>query len=351
MRRFVVLAVIMILFTQFILVLMPQITVTAEEFRDNVRVDSNVGSGTIRGAPAIAADNGNIYIVWQDNRNSAADIYYSRSNNQGVSFLRDIRVNDNPTTDGTYQQNPDIAAGNGTICVVWEDGRAGIGLHEIYFAMSTDGLAFDPNMKVSDGGTEERHPSIAIDEVTGNIYVAWASSEKTIRLARSIDGGQSFEPSIFVSDTTLYGRSHPGAAVDSTGKVFVAWSDGRLGIPPFWVDYYDVFIANSTNGGLSFGTNVPVNEIDTDAVQMRPSISIDGSDAVHVSWEDERRGSRDIFYSKSIDGSNFGPDVIVNDPYWKSDFRGMDGRQGGRPQRLSSQIHRRREHLPGGTIQ
>ncbi len=315
MRRCVVLAAIMILFGQFVLVLMPQTSVVAEEFRLNVRVDSNVGSGTIRSSPSIASDNGNIYIAWQDNRNGGSDIYYSRSNNQGASFLRDVRVNDNPIGDGTYQQKPDVAAEDGTIYVVWEDGRAGIGTQEIYFAMSTDGLVFESSIKVSDGGTEERYPSVAVDRVTGNIYVVWASQEKTIKLARSIDGGQSFESSIFVSGSTLYGRSHPSIDVDSSGKVYVVWSDGRLGIPPFWVDYYDVFIASSTNGGLSFGANTPVNEVDTDAVQMRPSISIDGNDVIHVSWEDERRGSRDIFYSKSTDGSNFGPDVIVNDPY------------------------------------
>jgi hypothetical protein len=315
MRRFVVLAIVMVLFGQFILVLIPQTGVVAEEFRLNVRVDSNVGSGTSRTAPSIDSDNGNIYIAWGDSRNGGSDIYYSRSNNQGASFLRDVRVNDNPIGDGTYQLDPDVAAENGTIYVVWEDGRTGVGSYEIYFAMSTDGLTFEPSIKVSDGGIEERYPSLAVDRFTGNIYVAWASQEKTIKLARSIDGGQSFESSIFVSDSTLYGRSHPSIDVDTTGKVYVTWSDGRLGIPPFWVDYYDVFIASSANGGVSFGGNAPVNEVDTDAVQLRPSLSIDGNDIIHVSWEDERRGSRDIFYSKSTDGLTFGPDVIVNDPH------------------------------------
>jgi hypothetical protein len=208
-----------------------------------------------------------------------------------------------------------VAAENGTIYVVWEDGRAGIGSYEIYFAMSTDGLTFGPSIKVSKGGIEERYPCVAFDSISGNIYVVWASQEKTIKFSRSVDGGQTFGASLFVSDSTLYGRSHPSMDVDSTGKVYVAWSDGRLGIPPFWVDYYDVFFARSVNGGMIFDANTPVNEVDTSAVQMRPSLSIDGNDVLHVSWEDERRGSRDIFYSKSTDGLTFGPDVIVNDPY------------------------------------
>jgi len=314
MRRLVALVVLVILFLQFIPLIGPIVNVRAEAFRSNVRVDSNIGLGTIRTAPSIVADDGNIYIVWHDNRNGGSDIFYTKSSNQGVSFLFDVKVNDNPE-DGTYQQNPDVAAYDGDVYVVWEDGRAGIGSYEIYFARSTDGFNFGPSIKVSDSGTEERNPSIAVDMNTGFIYVVWASQKKEIRLARSVDGGDDFESSVFVSDSWLYEREYPDVAVNSTGNVYVAWSDARLGTPPFWIDYYDVFVANSTDEGLSFGSNMPVNEVDTDVLQFRPSITIDGKDVLHVVWEDERNGNRDIYYSRSFDGSNFGEDVIVNDPY------------------------------------
>jgi hypothetical protein len=161
MRRFVVLAIVMILFGQSVLVLMPYANVTAEEFRHNVRVDSNVGSGTIRGAPSIDSDNGNIYIAWQDSRNGGSDIYYSRSNNQGASFLRDVRVNDNPIGDGTYQQNPSVAAENGTIYVVWEDGRAGIGSYEMESKRDTLAwlLTVSPGTYTSCGQARRRRSS------------------------------------------------------------------------------------------------------------------------------------------------------------------------------------------------
>ena len=314
MRRLVVLALVIILLGQLCSFVAPFGSVKADVFRGNVRVDSNRGPGAIRSSPSMVADNGNIYIVWHDTRNSGSDVYYTKSSNQGVSFLLDVRVNDNPL-DGTYQQLPDVGFGNGNVYVVWDDGRAGLGIHEIYFARSTNGFTFGPSIKISGSGTSESNPSIAVDQNTGIIYVAWASNKETIKLARSLDYGESFEPFIFVSDLTLYDRDHPDVAVDSAGKVFVAWSDMRLGIPPFWGLYYDVFIANSTDNGQTFGANTPVNEVDTRALQFRPSLAIDGNDVLHISWEDERNGNMDIYYASSSDGYNFGENVIVNDPY------------------------------------
>ncbi|MCK4444244.1 MAG: Ig-like domain-containing protein, partial [Thermoplasmata archaeon] len=107
----------------------------------------------------------------------------------------------------------------------------------------------------------------------------------------------------------------PSLAIDSTGKVYVIWSDMRLVVPPYIETPYDVFIANSTDNGQSFGKNVPVNEVHIQIPQKRPSISIDGNDVVHVAWEDMRNGNSGVYYSRSSDGANFSEDVIVNDPY------------------------------------
>jgi hypothetical protein len=316
MRRQFALVVFIMLFSQFLLVLMPSTDVMAEEFRGNVRVDSNDGVGTMRGEPAISTDNGNIYIVWQDKRDGDYDIYYTRSNNQGVSYLLDVKVNDDPEGDGSDQEYPDVASHNGNIYVVWQNWQVVSGTIEIWFASSSDGLTFGPSLRVSDTGLKDKRPSVAVDQVTGIIYVAWESALKTIRLARSLDNGLSFEPSVLVSDSSMHGRTDPSVGVDSTGKVYLAWSDDRSGFRPFGEEInYDILIANSTDNGQSFGTNFAVNEIDIHANQSTPSISIDGNDVVHVVWEDMRSGDKDIYYAKSSDGVNFSQNVIVNDPY------------------------------------
>ncbi|UCD91602.1 MAG: Ig-like domain-containing protein [Methanobacteriota archaeon] len=291
--------------------------VVAEEFRANIRVDRDVGAGPLRNGASIAVDDGEIYIAWEDSRNGGMDIYYSKSSNEGTSFLLDVRVNDNPVVDGTLQQRPDVVGHNGVVYVVWDDGRAGVGSHQIYFSKSTDGYVFDSNVMVSDSGSEETAPSMAIDPASGIIYVAWSSQEKMIRLARSLDNGDSFESSVLVSDSLINHRKGPEVAVDSTGKVYLVWSDGRSGtLPSSDEDDFDIYIANSTDNGQTFGTNVPVNDVIEDVVQEDPSLSIDGNDVVYVVWVDERLGTPRIYSAKSSDGSNFGPNIMVNDPYY-----------------------------------
>jgi len=318
MRRTAILAVCTIFLFQLCLSVVPVQNVTAEEFRANTRVDRDVGSGPLRNNASIAVDDGDIYILWEDSRNGGMDIYYSKSSNEGTSFLLDVRVNDNPIDDGTYQQYPDVVGHNGTVYVVWDDGRAGSNSHRVFFAKSTDGYSFDSNILVSDSGNNERYPSMAIDSASGIIYVAWSSQEMEIRLARSVDDGESFESSVLVSDSLINHRIAPEVAVNSTGDVHVVWSDGRSGfMPPSYLDDdFDVYIANSTNNGQDFGTNVPVNDVIREVVQENPSLSIDLNDVVYVVWQDERLGTPRIYFAKSSDGSNFGPNIMVNDPFY-----------------------------------
>jgi hypothetical protein len=312
MRRIVVLAVFIILLGQLCTLVSLFPVAKAEEFRDNERIDRDVGKGT-RTNPSIEVSDGNIYTVWQDNRTGPWDVYYSKSSNNGTSFLQDVRVNDNPSDDGTDQRYPDIVAHNGSVYAVWQDERSGMGRSEIFFSRSSDGYSFGPNIRISGSGTDERSPSIAVDDNSGHIYVAWASWEREIRLARSVDGGESFESSVLVCNPWAAETRNPAVAVDSTGKVYVVWSDARAGpTPPY---DFDVFISSSTDFGQSFGPDFTVHEIIVDTVQYNPSISIDANDVVYVVWEDERFGDPVIFFAKSSDGSNFGPNVMVNNPY------------------------------------
>ncbi|MFQ5884026.1 MAG: hypothetical protein ACE5IO_02885, partial [Thermoplasmata archaeon] len=87
MKRKAIVAVGTILMFQLCMSMIPVQNVTAEEFRANIRVDRDVGSGPLRNAASIAVDDGEIYILWEDSRNGGMDIYYSKSSNEGSSFL------------------------------------------------------------------------------------------------------------------------------------------------------------------------------------------------------------------------------------------------------------------------
>ncbi|MCK4455755.1 MAG: exo-alpha-sialidase, partial [Thermoplasmata archaeon] len=237
--------------------------------------------------PAIASDNRGLYVAWQDKGLGDLDILLSVSRNNGTTFSEPVIVNDNPG-DGTHSSFPDIAAGNGRICVVWEDGRNVV--TDIYFSQSSDGRHFSPDVAVwqSDTNSSTR-PSIAIDEENDIIYVAWVDDYLDIRASVSSDGGQTFSEPVTVSDSKKNGRYNPQIEADTNGKVYVVWADGRTGTiqQGLGVDDTDIFISNSTDNGMSFGQNVRVNHVYEGILQSNPSLAIDGDDVLHVVWDDE----------------------------------------------------------------
>lgn len=142
----------------------------AWKFSKNARV--NDATNASHYTPSIAFDNGSAYIAWYDNRNKDFDIYFSKgiSGNSGWIFDKDIRVNDD--TGNLSQMHPSIAVRDGEIFVVWEDEREGAS--NIYFSKSTrknGSLEFSKNIRVNDINGRHYDPQIGISG--DNIYIAW----------------------------------------------------------------------------------------------------------------------------------------------------------------------------------
>ncbi len=279
-------------------------------------------SGVMASRPAIASDDRAVYIAWQDKGLGDLDILLSVSRNNGTTFSEPVIVNDNPG-DGKHSSFPDIAAGNGRVCVVWVDGRNVA--TDIYFSQSSDGRHFSSDVAVWQSDTNSSTPSIAIDEENDIIYVAWVDDYLDIRASVSSDGGQTFSEPVTVSDSKKNGRYNPQIEADTNGKVYVVWADGRTGTiqQGLGVDDTDIFISNSTDNGMSFGQNVRVNHVYEGILQSNPSLAIDGDDVLHVVWDDELEyGEPSILYSTSSDGLHFTEPLFVNFTSRVTDGRG-----------------------------
>lgn len=305
MRIHVFLASVLVLLTSSF------VGVPAAGFESNVSLSE---TGMMASWPAIAADEMGTYVVWQDKSSGDFDILFSISKNNGTTFSEPVVVNDNPG-DGNHSSFPDIAVGNGRICVVWEDNRNGV--TDIYFSQSSDGKVFTEDIAVWESVTNSSsRPSVAIDADNDLIYVVWVDDFKSISASVSSDGGYTFSTPVTVSDSTKNGRFDPRVDVDFNGKVYVVWADGRTGLVqrgPFNVDDTDIFIANSTDNGQSFGTNVRVNKEYREILQAHPSLTIDGSGTLHIVWDDELTYVEpSILYSTSSDGFHFSDPVFVN---------------------------------------
>ncbi|MFZ3058157.1 MAG: hypothetical protein WA102_00335 [Candidatus Methanoperedens sp.] len=154
------------------------------QFSKNVRVnDDSINASQY--TPSMAFENGSAYIAWYDDRNSDFDIYFTsgRLENNSWRFDGDIRVNDD--IGNSSQMHPDIAVRGGEIFAVWEDERDGTS--NIYFSkgMRRNGsFEFSKNIKVNDISGKHYDPQIEISK--DNIYTVW-QAEKT-----GTDGGDIY---------------------------------------------------------------------------------------------------------------------------------------------------------------
>ena len=267
---------------------------------------------------------GSVHVAWNDYRNDQdgrfvpdggidgindADIYYSKSEDGGNTFSQNVKVNDDIENSQYTHHHRFISVDyGGKVHVVWSDERNGRA--DVYYANSTDGgLTFNPNLKVSDGNVSAAVPSLAVDSA-GTIFVVWrdsrnATAGERIFLSRSYDGGESFEKSQMIDDspTTLM-QDDPEIAVvgDIVGVV--------------WFESLSVkaYLSVSSDGGSTFSGPKRPSESEPSVPEWEPSISINNSRYIAVTWRDRRTSDYDIYFSGSHDlGQTFEANVRVND--------------------------------------
>jgi hypothetical protein len=72
-------------------------------------------------APMSTSSEGNLYIVWPDNKTGNWDIFFVKSPDGGRTF--DLPIN--LSNDGDFSGNPSIATNNNDIFVTWWDNSTG----------------------------------------------------------------------------------------------------------------------------------------------------------------------------------------------------------------------------------
>lgn len=164
-----------------------------------------------------------------------------------------------------------------------------------------DGLiSIGANIVVNDdsGSQWQTPPSIGIDP-SGNVYAVWEdyrSGGFDIYASHMAHGGSSFATNVKINDDVNPNKqSRPELAVGDDGSVHVVWEDERSG-------NWDIYYANSTDGGVTYGTNLLLTAINKTDWQNNPTIDVDSSGAVHVAWEDDRDGNWSVYYANSLDG-------------------------------------------------
>ena len=129
------------------------------------------------------------------------------------------------------------------------------------------------------------------------IYDGWPQDEKSIGFARSLDGGATWEPSYRIIDNikgirnsevpqNMRVNSFPTMAVDisngpNSGNIYVSWTN--VGVPGINTGSdRDVYMIKSTDGGVTFGDPIRVNQdpIGEGKAHYLPWITCDASNGI-----------------------------------------------------------------------
>ncbi|MDI6916465.1 MAG: Ig-like domain-containing protein [Thermoplasmatales archaeon] len=121
--------------------------------------------------PRIAVDGNNVYVVWFRWKNTQSgndEIFYKKSMDNGENWSEDIRFA--RSYHGHQARIPDVAASDGNVYVVWQDGRDDN--IEIYYKISMDsGVTWSNDTRLTYDLDDSYDSSIAMYEE--NAYVVW----------------------------------------------------------------------------------------------------------------------------------------------------------------------------------
>ncbi len=206
----------------------------------------------------------------------------------------------------------------GRLYAVWMDAADG----HIYAARSGDGgQSWSAPVDVS-GHNRVNGAWPAVDPVTGDVYVAWTHWDTypdgpiDVEMARSTDGGATWTPlanpmsdqinprdataTTYCSRPALKGNiryyPYPQIAVDRNRVLHVVYSYDPDGYN--YGDVINVYYRRSLNQGVTWETQIRVNDTWTWTDQFFPALAVGETGVVGVFWYDRRLDSSNVMYDR-----------------------------------------------------
>lgn len=235
--------------------------------------------------PAATLDSdGNLYIVWADERNGDSDIFMQKVTSQGdVAWSEDRSVRLD-TSESGRRLNPNIVfdSESSSLYVAWwvPDG-GNIFLQRLDLAGNP---LWDSDRQVN-RNSYVRQTNLSIGVADGFIYVIW---DGIYMQKFSSDGARQWFNSLLVNPD----GEKPAAAVSDNGNIFVAWQAENSGHDDIFVQRFDA------QGTAVWETPIRANSDSGKAKQASPHLSVDQAGNIFLAWEDYRQSRADIYAQK-----------------------------------------------------
>jgi hypothetical protein len=210
----------------------------------------NCGFNAIKGSVLASGPSGELYVAWCGN-----GVSFQKSLDGGATWMMQDKIVDTQvptwyfTVPGfTYGTGfPGIACDvsgltyNGNIYITWCDQRNGTNNTDVFVAKSSDGGTNWTTTRVNNdiGLKHQSHPWIAVDQVTGYVYVDfydrrnYSNNATEVWLAWSTDGGASYQ-NIRVSNSPSFTPGNQWTdyigLTAHNNKVHPIWSGSTSGV-------------------------------------------------------------------------------------------------------------------------
>ena len=138
--------------------------------------------------PSITSDGASVYVALNDNLGTNSEVFFRRSLDNGITWDTVVRI----SNAAGRSEDPSIAASDGFVYLVWNDNRTGI--MQTWFRRSTDnGVTWENERQLSNSPTFAYFPMVhAVHEKVDVVYGDRASSNFEVYYTGSSDNGLSF---------------------------------------------------------------------------------------------------------------------------------------------------------------
>jgi hypothetical protein len=258
------------------------------------------------------------YLEYSITGPSLSQITVARSDNYGASWT--------PVAasygDFFADKETMVISDNGTIYVVYDDVDVAstLGNATIRLSRSIDGgNTFQEICNITEQDPWRCFPYISLSS-ENNLYVAWLYIEPetlnwgNIELSKSFDGGNTFQESRFINSDGNYSTSAPGKITlpvvrfDQSDRLYVLWADSF----DQGENSFDVYLRYSDDFGNTWSDRLRVNPT-VQGNQWNPEMTIDSSGRLHIVYYDEKgEGYRPYYRTITFVGDERDSPVFSN---------------------------------------
>ena len=174
------------------------------------------------------------------------------------------------------------------------------------YTASVDGWSEDIRLTTASAFSD--FPEIAVD-TNNNVHITWEDKRDgnyEIYYTKLDNNGNTLVDDTRLTTDSSYSRD-PTIAVDTNNNVHITWNDNRDG-------NYEIYYTKLDNNG---NTLVDDTRLTTaSSFSEWPAIAVDTNNNVHITWDDKRDGNWEIYYTKLDNNGN----TLVDDTRLTTDY-------------------------------